>query len=231
MAHSKNKTCLAILRAHLGDWGKENQFAALIHRSTSWVKHASAGLVPLTREMAIQISFETGICPEWLASADISIPPMSANHGEPFDAAYFERYRQSIKASKPSLSDPYIPIATELLPSCFLRIARAIYGFGHSHSGLQDASKDLDSLVQRFELNMGDLAQDRGITGPSEANTRAFSRLALQSSLSQLKVATEVRTKGGAPSLHQNPKRPLPKEDGGNKRVSFGGRKVCRMPT
>jgi hypothetical protein len=160
------------------------------------VKHASAGLAPLTREMAIQISFETGICPEWLASADISIPPISANHGEPFDAAYFERYRQSIKASKPSLSDPYIPIATELLPSCFLRIARAIYGFGHSQSGLQNASKDLDSLVQRFELNMGDLTQERGITRPSEANTRAFSLLALQSSLSQLKAATEERTKG-----------------------------------
>jgi len=219
MAHSKSKTCIAVLRAHLGEWGKESPFAALVHRSTSWVKHASAGLTPLTREMAIQISFETGVCPEWLASADISKPPIAANAGEPFDAAYFQRHRQSIKASNPSLNDPYIPIATELLPSCFLRIARAIYRPGRRHLGPQDASKDLEELVRRFEVNMCGSAPDDREQGRSEANIRDFCRLALRSSLSRLNVSAEVKAKG--PARHSiKVKKVRPTKGGGDEGAS-----------
>ncbi|MFA6176374.1 MAG: hypothetical protein WC765_07335 [Phycisphaerae bacterium] len=76
MALPKHKTCLSVLRSILGPIsGGEKRFADLIGRSTSWLKKASCGQIPLTDEAAFRISFETGVSEKWLKDGDPTVPP------------------------------------------------------------------------------------------------------------------------------------------------------------
>ena len=97
MALSKRKTPVAILRGLLGPfYGKEEHFAVLVSRSRSWVKKTSAGLEPLTVEMALRIEAETGISPTWLLTDKPEAPPVS-NAGMPYDIKAFEMHREQVK--------------------------------------------------------------------------------------------------------------------------------------
>jgi len=77
MAKSQNKTCLSILRSILGPvTGGEARFAKTIGRSRSWVKKASAGIIPLSEDAAVRISHETGVSTYWLFANDPTIHPV-----------------------------------------------------------------------------------------------------------------------------------------------------------
>lgn len=81
MALPQHKTCLSILRSILGPAaGGEVRFAKKIGRSTSWLKKASCGQIPLTRDVAIVIAYETGISMRWLLEGDTSIPPHTGDY-------------------------------------------------------------------------------------------------------------------------------------------------------
>jgi hypothetical protein len=66
MAKSKLKTNLAILRADLGEMGKIKPFCKLIKSSESWVKKASAGIIPVLPPTAWEISILTGYDIDWI---------------------------------------------------------------------------------------------------------------------------------------------------------------------
>jgi hypothetical protein len=66
MAASKLKTNLAILREDLGELGKPNQFSELIGVSESWLKKASAGLIPINAKVALIIAFKTGYSSDYI---------------------------------------------------------------------------------------------------------------------------------------------------------------------
>lgn len=75
MAKSQNKTCLSILRSIIGSVsGGEARFAKTIGRSRSWVKKASAGIIPISEDAAVRISHETGVCYNWLLKNDPKLP-------------------------------------------------------------------------------------------------------------------------------------------------------------
>jgi hypothetical protein len=77
MAKSQNKTCLSILRSILGPVaGGEARFAKTICRSQSWIKKASAGIIPLSEDAAIRISHETGVSHNWLLANNPTLPPV-----------------------------------------------------------------------------------------------------------------------------------------------------------
>ena len=81
MALPKHKTCISILRSILGPGaGSEARFAEKIGRSTSWLKKASCGQIPLTRDAATVIAYETGISSSWLLEGDVSIPPHTGDY-------------------------------------------------------------------------------------------------------------------------------------------------------
>lgn len=81
MALPKHKTCISILRSILGPGaGSEARFAEKIGRSTSWLKKASCGQIPLTRDAAIVIAYETGVSAQWLLEGDVSIPPHTGDY-------------------------------------------------------------------------------------------------------------------------------------------------------
>lgn len=66
MAKSKLKTNIAILRADLGEMGKIKPFCKLIRSSESWVKKASAGIIPVLPPSAWKISILTGYDFDWI---------------------------------------------------------------------------------------------------------------------------------------------------------------------
>lgn len=151
MARSKNKTCLAILRGILGEYGGEYEFAQLIHRSTSWVKHASAGRIPLPIETAVGISRETGVCPEWLSQSDTTQAPVARGGKERFDVAYFREYRARLENSGGSLTDPLTKAATVVLPEAYQKLAGVLHGWSTSAQNVDRACEALMMLIRDFE--------------------------------------------------------------------------------
>lgn len=95
MALPQHKTCLSILRSILGPGaGSEARFAKKIGRSISWLKKASCGQIPLTRDAALAISYETGISNKWLLMGDTSKPPITGG-GEPYTLEAYTAHRQN----------------------------------------------------------------------------------------------------------------------------------------
>src|SRR5262245_10258995 len=92
MALSQRKTTVAVLRGILGPFhGQEARFAILADRSRSWVKKASAGLMPLSERTARVLAHETGVSLEWLLGpAD---QPAVDSKGQRYDEKYFKWYR------------------------------------------------------------------------------------------------------------------------------------------
>ena len=78
MALPQHKTTLSILRSILGPAGSEARFADKIGRSTSWLRKACCGQIPLMREAALSIVYETGISLKWLMDGDTAKPPVDA---------------------------------------------------------------------------------------------------------------------------------------------------------
>jgi hypothetical protein len=97
MATSKHKTTLAVLRSILGPGaGGEARFAKKIGRSVSWVKKASCGTIPLTRDAALAIAYETGINHRWLIMGDTSKPPID-KEGNPYTTeSYANHWKQDL---------------------------------------------------------------------------------------------------------------------------------------
>lgn len=78
MALPQHKTTLSILRSILGPEGNESRFAEKIGRSTSWLRKASCGQIPLMRDAAVLIAYETGVSLSWLLNNDTSKAPVDA---------------------------------------------------------------------------------------------------------------------------------------------------------
>ena len=94
MALPQHKTCLSILRSILGPGaGSEARFAAKIGRSTSWLKKASCGQIPLTRDAAIAIAYETGASMKWLLEGDTT-KPLLDSEGKPYTLETYANYRK-----------------------------------------------------------------------------------------------------------------------------------------
>ena len=130
MALPQHKTCLSVLRTILGSEGNENQFAEKIGRSVSWLKKASCGQIPLTRNIAVRIGHETGVNVDWLFKSDITQPPINddndiytfktyLNHQELLKYGIYENntyyvaellkvYGKSIRMNKGSLFNYYL---------------------------------------------------------------------------------------------------------------------------
>ena len=93
MALPQHKTCLSILRSILGPGaGGEARFAEKIGRSTSWLKKASCGQIPLTRDAAITIAYETGASMKWLLDGDTK-KPLLDSEGNPYTLETYAKYR------------------------------------------------------------------------------------------------------------------------------------------
>ncbi len=122
MARSKRKTTLAVLRGILGPvHGQERHFARLAGRSVSWVKKASAGIVPLSEGTARVLETETGVSFQWLLGA-ATRPPIS--HGlaaEPYTHEYFDWYRSEMKSGSPITQSAFslLDFLPELLSAGF----------------------------------------------------------------------------------------------------------------
>lgn len=81
MALPKNKTTLSVLRTILGQGpGNAARFAKKINKSESWLTKVSCGQMPLTRDAATVIAYETGISLRWLLEGDVSIPPHTGDY-------------------------------------------------------------------------------------------------------------------------------------------------------
>jgi hypothetical protein len=97
MALPKHKTCLSILRSLIGSGSRnEKHFAEKIGRSPSWVKQASSGHLPLTKDAAVRIAYETGVSVRWLINGDTSAPALNMD-GKPYTESFYENYRVSMR--------------------------------------------------------------------------------------------------------------------------------------
>ena len=93
MALPQHKTCLSILRSLIGSGSRnEKHFAEKLGRSASWVKKASCGQIPLTKDAAVRIAYETGVSVRWLMSGDTSAPALDMD-GKPYTESFYAEYR------------------------------------------------------------------------------------------------------------------------------------------
>jgi hypothetical protein len=97
MALPKHKTCLSILRSLIGSGSRnEKHFAEKLGRSASWVKKASCGQIPLTKDAAVRIAYETGVSVRWLINGDTSAPALDMD-GKPYTESFYEKHRVSMR--------------------------------------------------------------------------------------------------------------------------------------
>lgn len=97
MANPKHKTCLSVLRSVIGSAaGNEARFAEKIGRSTSWLKKASCGQIPITKDIALRIAYETGISMRWLMQGNTSKTPVDKDD-KTFTKATYENYRSFMR--------------------------------------------------------------------------------------------------------------------------------------
>jgi len=151
MAHSRNRTSLAALRSHLGPLGGEHELASIIGRSPSWVNKVSAGRIHMTRDAALRISMETGVCPEWLLQNDPTTSPVAAESGLRFDNAFFKKYRENLVSTKPTMVDPLVEISSEALPAFVLCLARHFQAVRSSPGDVRRLSEWLKNAVHILE--------------------------------------------------------------------------------
>jgi hypothetical protein len=151
MAHSKNRTTLAVLRSLLGPFGGEHELASIIGRSASWVNKVSAGRIYMTRDAALRISMETGVCPEWLLQNDPATFPVAAESGVRFDSAFFNMYRENLLSTKPTMVDPLVKISSEALPAFVVCVARHFQAVRSSPMEVRRLSDWLKDAVRILE--------------------------------------------------------------------------------
>lgn len=186
MHGAKTKTPLAILRSGLGEYGSQEKFAALVGKSISWVRHATSGRIPVTRESAYKIGVATGINPEWLISGDIAVPPTLAASGEPFSYEAFRRHQTATKSLLPALIDPVTQAGLEKIPDSILKILHALYDLGQSQWRFDEALRKLEHFADYLTLEAG--SQKSPQTEQAiDPRRLAFDRLALRSALEMIK--------------------------------------------
>ncbi len=151
MAHSKNRTTLAVLRSHLGPFGGEPELASIIGRSASWVNKVSAGRIHMTRDIALRISMETGVCPEWLLQNDPAISPVAAESRLPFNNAFFKKYRENLISTKPTMVDPLVEVSSEALPRFVHCVARHFQAVRSSPGEVKRLSDWLEKAASILE--------------------------------------------------------------------------------
>ena len=163
MAHSKNRTTLAVLRSYLGSLGGEPELASIIGRSPSWVNKVSAGRLYMKRDAALRISMETGVCPEWLLQNDPTVPAVAAESRALFDNAFFKKYRENLLSTKPTMVDPLMQISSEALPALVLKMARHFQAVRASTSEVRRLRDWLEDAVRRLEDAFPILEQSKSV--------------------------------------------------------------------
>jgi len=106
MALPQHKTTLSILRSILGPAGSESCFANKIGRSASWLKKASCGQIPLLRDAAVIIAYETGVSVNWLMHGDTTQSPLDAI-GMPYTIETYALHRSKQCGGKERLNDAF----------------------------------------------------------------------------------------------------------------------------
>jgi hypothetical protein len=97
---------------------------------------------------------ETGICPEWLHQNNPCIPPVAVESGQPFDYAFFKKYRANLAATKPTMVDPLAQIGAKVLPEFVFSIARCFQTARSRPNGIETLRHHLENFERylRSEL-------------------------------------------------------------------------------
>jgi len=132
MALPQHKTCLSILRSILGPGaGGEARFAEKIGRSTSWLKKASCGQIPLTRDAALAIAYETGASVKWLLDGDTT-KPLLDSEGKPYTLETYANYRSQDREKVDR--DDY-QISRQEAVGCFHSLLRSLKSANEKNRG------------------------------------------------------------------------------------------------
>ena len=108
MAASQLKTPLSVLRKILGkDYGGEDAIAQKIGKSTSWVRKASCGQIPIYRETARAISEYTGIDVDWIMDGNAATQAVDING----DEYSFETFKRIPKRKEKTMADAIVMLA------------------------------------------------------------------------------------------------------------------------
>ena len=106
MRRSNLEHPVAILRQIIGLGQKE--LAALVSRSTSTIQAIEINKLPLSEELALRISHETGVSLAWLIKGDVEAPPVTeALEREAFTKEIYELTRAQILAGTDPLTTLY----------------------------------------------------------------------------------------------------------------------------
>ena len=152
MALPQHKTCLSILRSILGPGaGGEARFAEKIGRSTSWLKKASCGQIPLTRDAALAIAYETGASVKWLHEGDTT-KPLVDSEGNPYTLETYANYRSQ---DRENLDVGDYQISRQEAVGCFHSLLRSLKSANDKNRGGLFAfhlGQFADEMAEKFGL-------------------------------------------------------------------------------
>jgi len=93
---------------------------------------------------------ETGVCPEWLLQNDPATSPVAAESRLPFNNAFFSKYRENLRTTKPTMVDPLVEVSSEALPAfvhCVARHFQAVRSSPDEVKRLSEWLKNAASIV------------------------------------------------------------------------------------
>jgi hypothetical protein len=166
MALPQHKTCLSILRSILGPGaGSEARFAEKIGRSRSWLKKASCGQIPLTRDAAIAIAYETGANMKWLLDGDTT-KPLLDSEGNTYTLETYANYRKQ-DLEKRDWED--VDFARNEMTMCLHKLLGILGAANQKNRGGLLAfhlSNFVDEMAEKF--GVADIYQNEGAAGIAE---------------------------------------------------------------
>jgi len=146
MRKSQQKTPIAVIRSIIGMSAQE--FAKLIGRTVHTVKSLESGRLPLSEDLAMQISGETGVLVESLLDYNPDYPPMTGE-GFDFTLAAFEDYRAELAAGKTTWEHKGF---SKYLGKTLTAIAQQAEDKPKFNLLMYRAEKFFDKLCEEFDL-------------------------------------------------------------------------------
>ena len=132
MALPKHKTTLSVLRTILGQGpGNAACFAKKIHKSESWLTKVSCGQMPLTRDAALAIAYETGASVKWLLDGDTR-KPLLDSEGKPYTLETYAKHRLQDREEK-DWDD--ISLAREEMVGCLHQLLQVLGAANQKNRG------------------------------------------------------------------------------------------------
>ena len=197
----------------------QKDLATLVDRSIRTVQSIEIGRLPLSRDLAVRISHETGASLQWLLSNDPQAAPTMSLGGLPYTKEVYERTRASFAAGESpdlvaiNLAQSHIPLDTEpglLLRRLFaeihsLRHPSMDYWLAETLAAVFSAAKDGRASLAIYRLSEFAKSMQKEFGERVDQEFLREASLVFETGLQRLKIAEFLLQKKGPLTASESP--------------------------